>query len=247
VDKYDLTGTDFFNYVQEILEDAIWEAIYRLAWFGDKTADEEPVGVLKIGTDLRLFNKIDGLWKQLFAIAAADPDRLTAGLDVRNGQATYALQAFDSTDTTAMTVSNTLDNMMYEADERLEGSDDLIYIVTRTVANQYSRELKKATINFTTDRLENGIMKLTVDGVELYSFKLWDRIIKAYFDDGTKYYLPHRAVLTTKTNMKVATEQASELAKLDVFYDRYRKVSVIDFMFTLDAMVGLDHMVQLAY
>lgn len=248
VEKYDLTTTDYFNFLEDLILDAMMDAVLRIAWFNDRDAETvADGGIIKNGTPIAAFNRINGLWKQIYAIVAADSTRRTLGLDTRNGGASYAAQAFTTTDTTNQVVINTLQNMMYEADERLEGRDDLIYIVTKSVGDQYKKELKKANIAYTTERIENGIEKLMSDGVEIYVFKFWDRIIRKYLDNGTVYYQPHRALLTTKTNMKVGTEEEKNFAEFDAFFDRKSKNNYIDFLFNEDAMVGLDHLVQVAY
>jgi hypothetical protein len=250
IEKGDLTSTDLLIYLEELVQDAIVETAYRLAYFGDKdhaTVTDSPAGVLTTGTDLAYFNKINGFFKQLFAIAVADASRLTTGLASRNGQATYALQKFTSTDTTNFVVTNTLQDMLYEADERLRGASDLVYIVTQSVADQYSRELTKANQAFTTERLENGITMLKSGGIEVYGFSFLDRIIKQSFDNGTKYYLPHRAILTTKSNLQVGTEEVGSLADTDVWFDKTANKTYLKFAFNIDAKVLIDHLVQVAY
>lgn len=248
IEKYDLTGTDFLNFVEELVSDAIQEAIYRIAWFGDTTAENVvDGGVITDGTDLAYFNKIDGFWKQIFAIVAGDSARKTTDLASRNGQSTFALQAFTATDTTNKVVSNALQNMRFGADYRLREKANLVYVVTQSVADQYERELLAYNVAFTTERLENGITLLKSGGIEVYSFNLWDRIIRTYYSDGTKYYLPHRAVLVTPENLQVGTEEVTAMSGMDVFNDKKSKKNFIDFAFNIDAKVVLDYEIQVAY
>lgn len=248
--KGDLTSTDLLIYLEELVKDAIVETVYRLAYFGDKDAadvDASPAGVLTSGTDVLYFNKINGFFKQLFAIATADANRLTTDLASRNGQATKALQKFTSTDTTNKVVTNALQNMYYDADMRLREQTDLVYIVTQSVADQYAKELKAANQAFTTERLENGITLLLSDGIEVLGFPFLDRIIKTSYDNGTKYYLPHRAILTTKTNLQLGAEESGSLTETDVWYDKTANKTYLKFSLTMDAKVLLDHLVQVAY
>lgn len=248
IEKYDLTGTDFLNFVEELVTDAIQEAIYRIAWFGDTAvATVANSGVLTNGTDLNYFNKIDGFWKQIFAIVSASSTRLTTDLASKNGQASFALQAFNSTDTTNKVVSNALQNLRFGADYRLREQAGLVYVVTQSVADQYERELLAYNVAFTTERLENGITLLKSGGIEVYSFNLWDRIIRSYYSNGTKYYLPHRAVLVTPTNLQVGTEEVTAMSGMDVFNDKKSKKNFIDFAFNIDAKVVLDYEIQVAY
>jgi hypothetical protein len=248
IEKYDLTGTDFLNFVEELVTDAIQEAIYRIAWFGDTGAlNVVDGGVITNGTDLAYFNKINGFWKQIQAIASADATRLTTDLASRNGQASFALQNFTSTDTTNKVVSNALQNMRFGADYRLREQAGLVYVVTQSVADQYERELLAYNVAFTTERLENGITLLKSGGIEVYSFNLWDRIIRSYYSNGTKYYLPHRALLVTPTNLQIGTEEVTAMSGMDIFNDKKSKKNFIDFAFNIDAKVVLDYEIQVAY
>ena len=250
IEKADLTGTDFLNFVAQLVSESLPEVIFREGWFSDTSAanyNSSPAGVITNGTNLAYFNKNTGLWKQIYTIVAADATRKTAGLATKNAESTYALQAFNSTDTTNQVVTDTLQNIMYGADERLVSAPDLVLISTRSVANQYARELKKMNSAFTTERLENGISLLKSDGVELYSFGFWDRTILSYFSNGTKSYLPHRIVMASKSNIQIGTEDEASLSKLDIFNDKKSKKNFIDFEFNLDAKIIESHMIQVAY
>ena len=246
--KADLTATDFLLYIEELLSTELIETWMRIAYFND--TDAETVtdgGVITDGTDLAFFNRIDGIWKQLFAIGTATPERKTAGLATKNAAASYALQAFSSADTTNKVVMNLLFNMEVEADSRLTSKEGLKFQVTKSVFDQYKRELTFANINYTTERLENGMMQINAGGTPVVCVEFWDRIIRTYFDNGTTWHLPHRAILTSPQNIQVGTEEESTLTGFDVFYDKTLKTTYVDFQFDIDAKVILDHEVQLAY
>ena len=227
IEKSNLDSTDFLNFIEELLVDAIWEAIYRFAWFGDTDAadvDASPAGVLTSGTDADYFNKIDGFWKQIFAIVGATAARKTTGLASKNGQASYSAQAFDSTDTTNLVVSTTLKNMKYGADSRLRGNANKTYIATQSVVDQLEREYDSLSKVFTLDRLENGMTVFKSSGIEVIAFELWD-----------------------PENLQVGTEDEGSLTEMDVHYDRVTKKNYIDFCFNLDAKIILDKEIQVAY
>ncbi len=243
----DLTSTDFWMFLQERMADTLIEEVYRIAWFSDTAAAVVPGGNLTAGTDPDYFNKLDGFWKQLFAIVAADADRRTLGIDSRNGQATFATQEFDATDTANRVVTNTLQNMRYGSDFRLRGKEGLQYIVTQSVADQYERELTDANISFTTERLENGMTMLRSGGIEVIGFQFWDRIIRTYESDGTVWYLPHRALLTVKTNTQIGTCEEANLSEMNSIYDPVTKLNHLDTQYDIDAKIIEDYLVQLAY
>lgn len=250
VQKADLTGTEFLVFVEELLSDALIETYLRIAYFNDKDAaatNDSPAGNITAGTNLAFFNRIDGIWKQIYSIVAADSARLTTGLASRNGQASFAAQAFTDTDTTSKVVTKTLQNMKFGSDMRLRGKANLVYIATQSVVDQYERELIASEANFTINRLENGFTVLKNGGIEVIGFDFWDRIIRAYFSNGTKYYQPHRIILSTPENLQIGTEESSALSSYDIFYDKKTKTTNVDFSFNLDAKVVEDHMVQVAY
>lgn len=245
--KADLTKTDFFNFLVERLSDALIEEVFRIVWFSDTAAAVTPAGDLTAGTDVAYFDKIEGLWKQLFAIAAATPARLTTDLAAKNGQASFALQEFDSTDTTNKVVSNALQNMRFGSDFRLRGKEGLMYVVTQSVADQYERELLASNIAFTTERMENGIQVLKSGGIEVISFQFWDRIIREWYSDGTVYLLPHRAVLMVKENTQIGTEDEANFSELDVFFDKKSAKNYVRTQYDIDAKIVEDYLVQVAY
>jgi hypothetical protein len=244
----DLTGTDFAEFVVELIATEMAETVLRNVWFGDVDADEvSEGGNLTDGTNLAYFNKINGLWKQAFAIVGADSARLSTGLASKNGQATYALQKFNATDTTNKVVMTALDAMTTDADERLIAKSDIVLAVTKSVYDQYKRELKFSNIAFTTERFEGGIESLMVDGIKIVSVSFWDRMIKAYYNDGTKYYLPHRAILLSVANTQVATDSVGTFTEIDIIFDRTTKKNHFDFEFKLDAKFAIDYEIQVAY
>lgn len=251
IDKYDLTSADFMNFVKERLEDAIIEAVYRLAWFADVDAadvDASPAGSLTSGVNPAYFNKIDGFFKQIEAITVADTDRLTSGFDTRNGAANKTAQKFTTADTTNKVATKTLQDMEYEADFRLRGKAGAVYIVTMSVFDQYERELKNESFsNYTTEFVMNGVKSMTINGRTIYGFDFWDRIIKTYYDNGTTYLRPHRAVLVDPENLQVGIEEAGFLPGIDVIFDRVTKLNHIDFLLRLDAKLILDYEVQAAW
>ena len=250
IQKADLDKTDFANWVEELLVDVIWECIYRVAWFNDTDAalvTASPAGVITAGTTLAYFNRIDGFWTQLYAIVAADSARLTAGFTAVNAGVSYAAQEFDSADTTARLALNALDNMEYGADLRLREDADRVYIVTQSIGDQLKRELKSISMQYEIEKVVNGIEVMTIDGKKVYIFSFWDRIIKAYYDNGTTYFKPHRAILVNPVDLQIGTEGGTQLDELDVFYDKDSKKTKIDFAFSIDAKFIRDYAVQLAY
>jgi hypothetical protein len=248
IKKGDLTGTDAWNFMKEVISDAQAEAVLRLAWFGDTAAanyNDSPAGVITNGVDTDFFSPFDGLFKQLFAIGTADSNRLNA--IAQNAEATYANQRFDSTDTTNKVVSTLFRSMITSADYRLRDQSDIRIYCTQSLADQYVTELEAQGQEPAFEIITNGISRLTRNGVEIIALNFWDRYINSYQNNGTKWYRPHRAVLTTKSNIQIGCEEESNLSELDPFYLKKEKQFVVDFAFNMDAKVVEDYLVQLAY
>ncbi len=248
VDKADLTSTDFLEFLLMRIEDAVLEAVYRHAWFGDKAAAlVSGGGVITNGTNLGYFNRIDSFFVQLLAIVTANAARKSSGLVSKNGQATTALQKFDTTDRTNIVVTNTLDQMTTDADLRLQTRDDKMFISTKSVYDQYVRELKFAGTAYSTERIEQGIKLVTVDGIELYYFALWDDIIRVSQTNGTKLNLPHRIVLGVRENIQVGVEEVGTLTNFKVWNENKDRKTYIEGAFNLDAKIIHSYLVQVAW
>lgn len=248
-ERSDLTGTDFALFLSDMISTSMKDMFLRLAWFNDSAAahyGDSPAGVLINSADLDNWNCIDAFWKQIITIGTNNTDQhVTIS---RNAQGTYANQAFNSTDTTNQVVTGYLQSLVYEADERLTEQPDQVLIVTRSVFNQYRRErLAVAAIDLAYQRLENGMESMMFNGIQLISFPFWDRMIKTYFNNGTKYYLPHRALYTTKANLGIGVESATSFKEFDAFYDKKSKKYYVDIMYKLDSKVIEDYLVMAAY
>ncbi|MES2397950.1 MAG: hypothetical protein V4549_18200 [Bacteroidota bacterium] len=249
VKRADLTNTDVFNFIEERSVTGMNEAKLRHAWFGDTDAanyNSSPAGIVTNGVDVDYFNSVDGFFKQMYAIVAADSTKLTS--IALNAQASYAAQRFDSTDTTNKLVMGIMDTMRTEADTRLSDRDDTIFIVTKSVYDQLVREYKSYTAIESSYQLnKDGVRELMFDGVPVRKFSFWDRTINAYFNNGTKWYQPHRIVYTVKSNLQIGVESEEALNGMDVFYDKKTKLNILDAEFLMDAKVIEDYMVQVAY
>lgn len=249
-DKANLDKTDFANFFSERLADAMFEMIYRIAWFNDtdaSLASDSPAGTVTAGTTIGYFNIIDGFWKQAFAIAVADTNRKVTTLTTKNAQSTFALQAFDADDTTAKIAETTFQNLKYNADFRLREQPNLAILCTQSLFDQYAKELRSRNIDASFERIEGGYTSLKFEGMEIIGVSIWDRMIRTYFSNGTKYYLPHRAILTTKENLQIGVEELGNLSDFEPFYDQTTKLFNVDFGFNIDAKIIEDYKIQVAY
>jgi hypothetical protein len=253
VNKSDFTSTEMAAFIVEQMADMVAEVFQRHFWFGNTTIGAGTNNSLGAG-DLAFFNAIDGIWKQLFAIVTASAARLSStGLTTKNGAGTFALQKFDATDVTNQVVSKALDSVWYDSDIRLRGmaKGDLVYYVTQSVYDQLEKERKAISgIELPYNRQENGLTTLTWNGINVVPIQLWDRMISAYFGATAapvKSFLPHRILLAPKANLLLGVESVGSMSELDAWYSKDNEVMYAKFGASIDAKVGVDTMVQLAY
>lgn len=229
-DFFDAVGTEEFGVIIAAVESALIENIHRKVWFNDTTAETiANGGVFKNGTDLGYFNSFDGLFKQIFSeVPSSAANRVAISA---NAGANYAGQAL--AEDAALSI---FEKMVTTADERLVAAEDAFILATRSLADNYRATLRNKNLGSGfLEVVEEGRPKLYFDGIEIKVRYDWDRYIKTYQDNGTKWNLPHRAVFTTKSNIPVGTLSEEDLTKLDVFYDRTQKTNIMDAAYTLDS------------
>lgn len=241
-DFYDRIDSEEMGMVAARVGTMLREVLPAKIWFSDTAADVHTgTGVFTTGTDLALWNVIDGLWKQIIAeVGSGDSNyvEITA-----NAGVSYAAQAL-GTDA----AFNTFVAMVKAADERLIGDPDAKLYVTRSLADNYRDTLRSKTLGAGfIEVTENGKQQLFFDGIPVEIMYVWDRTIKASQDNGVTYNLPHRALLTTPDNIPVGTLSESDFEELDSFYDRKSKSNIIDVALALDTKFLEAYMAVAAY
>jgi hypothetical protein len=229
-DFYDAIGSEEMGIIVSAVADAMIESLITKIWFASTTANTiANGGVFTNGTDVARLNTFDGLFKQIFADVPTSATNYVA--ITKNAGASYALQAL--ADDEALGLFKT---MFRKADKRLvkDGSAELL--VTASLFDNFVDTLENKTIaNGFLDRAEDGSVNIRYRGVPIKMMDIWDRTIDQYQDNGTKWNLPHRAVLTVKENIPVGTLSETDFASLDSFYDRTLKTNFIDAVYTIDA------------
>ncbi|MFL9845457.1 hypothetical protein [Flavobacterium rhizosphaerae] len=241
-DFFDMVGTQELGVIISSVESSLIENIHRKVWFNDTAAATvENDGVFTNGTDLGYFNSFDGLFKQIFEEVPTSASNYVA--ITANAGATYAAQALE--DDAALAI---FEQMVTTADERLVSADDVFILASRSLADNYRATLRNKNLGSGfLEVVEEGRPKLYFDGIEVKVRYDWDRYIKDYQNNGTSWHLPHRAVLTTKSNIPVGTLSEDDLTKLDVFYDKVSKTNIMDAAYTIDAKHLETYMTVAAY
>jgi hypothetical protein len=237
VDVYDLTSTEIFAFIQDILAKDIAKMIFRMAWFGDTNAAVTPIGNLTPGTDPDYFNVIDGFWIQAAAIYAANPDQLIALPG--NDQATISLQKSVATPAHMYAAVN---QMIDEAPAELTMQTDRILLVTQSVFQRLYRALQGLSNCCAFETLQNGFTLLNWDGVPIYGIPLWDQWIKSYENNGTKLNDPHRAVYTTISTLNIGMACTTLFENINSFYDKRSRMNRMEAVDAFDAKIVDDRL-----
>lgn len=245
-DKPDLTNTEIFSqWLIDEVDNAAKEDIVRIAWFADTAITSDD---LAAGVAVADYNQLNGFWKQIFAIAAANANqRVTIA---ENAGATKILQQFDAADTTAQVATGYFQSLIFGADTRLRTREDGFILSTLSLVDQYYRERMAVTnIPAAYDRVENGINVFKIMGVDVYAISQWDRVIQGDLVNTTTYHIPHRALYTVKSNLQVGIDgpAGNDFTEWDVFFDKMTETSNIKGLYKMDAKVIEDYLLRVAY
>lgn len=242
IEVNDLTQTEYFAFLLDLLSRDIPKMIFRHAWFGNKSAANihaSPAGVITTGIDVAYFNVINGFFYQLAEIYAADSARKTAISG--NSQATRALQF---SVLTAQAAFDDVNTVMDSADPILVSQPDKILLMTRSVNMKLRRYLQTKGIVYNINYATGGFEIGEWDGVKAITIPIWDEMIQAYENNGTKLNNPHRVVYTTVSNLNIGMEGTSLFDNVNVFYDKKSRINRLEASDAFDAKVLVDNLVQ---
>jgi hypothetical protein len=181
------------------------------------------------------------LWKQIFAVVAASPERKVA-ISENAGVSKVA-----QLNLAANKAFTTFQKLMASADSRLKSAPDKIMIVTTTLLENYAAYLESQGMDASFIRIENGYSTLRYRNVTIYGMDFWDRTIQADFDNGTTYDLPHRALLTTKMNLAVGSDKLADAETFKVYYSEDTELNNFKGKYRVDAKLMQDYLIQVAY
>lgn len=250
-DEYDPSGSPEFEVLANAADITTRKMLFRHAHFGDKDIETfASGGYLKNGTDPKYFNCIDGVWKQTFAgVTAGKIERVTI---TANAGVSYAAQEL-----AADAAVSIFKSMFNKSDARLKQNRGTSYFaVTRTLADNYMDTLESKSLANTVDARttlnEQGrpgaeFLVGFYRGIPIYVMDEWDEIITAYFDNGTKYDKPHRAILTTVENIPVGTPSTEMLGSMDGWYERKDKKYYLDGEAKFDVKILEEYKIVAAY
>lgn len=229
--------------VEPRLQDAYMRMLWRFAWFGDTAAENvTDGGVITDGEDTTLFTVCDGLWKEIYTQCTNNSDQLTA--IAANSQATYAAQK--SAILTSGVATGIIESMLMDADSRILIDGSLF--MTKALADALVYDVKAVyKDNMKWETIFDGVRMTEFDGYKVYAISQWDKIIKTYENDGTKYNLPYRAVLANPKEFLVGTDTGGLFNTIDIFFDKTTRLEHIYAQGKIDAALRELDMFQAAY
>lgn len=234
---------EMLAFLTDRITEATMQAILRLSSFGDTAADTVANGgVLTNGTTKGYFTPFNGLWKQVFTDQAGSAVSKRYEITANAG-GTYVDQQ-NLGDADALNMFRYLYNNI---DARAFEGQNLVFQITRSLFNNWQDFLEDKSLVFMLDRTEEGATKWSYRGIPIIVRHDWDRFIRTYFDNGTSWYLPHRAILTDINNIPIGTSDEESLTSLDAFYDRTDKTHYTDVAFKLDQKNLLEYGIAVAY
>lgn len=231
-------------FLSDRIVDATLEAILRITSFADTS--ENVIGSggnLTAGTTIAYFTMLDGLWNQLIAgVAAGTVPRYTIP---ENGGASYAAQDNLAADRALLSMRECHNNL----DARAIQVGGLVFQITRSLFQNWLDYLEDKSLSFTLERTEEGkgTDRYTYRGIPIVVRYDWDRNIRASFDTGAKYYLPHRILLGPVSNIPIGTSNESDMSNMDMFYDRTDKKHYSDVAFYIDCKLLENYLAAVAY
>lgn len=225
-DIADLTQTELATVIGEKLLEAMQKFFWRLVWFNEKEISNVANGGILSNTyvnsggeteavDVKYFNIIDGLFKQLEVLATNNPSQ---GVIIPANQgATYADQQLTPEDSKEL-----LDELYYGGHKSLQlrGAADRMIVVTQSIYDAYEQYLSQRDFQIKTyENLTEGMQALHYKGMPLIAMPVWDEMIANFFDDGTKLFKPHRAVFATKSTLGVGVDKLAAFEEFNMWYN----------------------------
>jgi hypothetical protein len=210
------------------------------AWFSDlNAAHAQDGGAFGNNVDLDLFNQFNGFFKQIFGSQEVKYIEIA-----KNNGNSYAEQEI-----TPEEAFEVLKAVRLSAPTTLLQRDGLQIKVTRSLYDKLMLYYAQAQMNGgLLGIIRNGDAQgLSMLGVPVVVEDSWDYTINKYQNDGTKWFKPHRAVMTHTDNLVIGTINRDDLSTFDYVYDAVNKKNYIDYGYTMDAVIPLENEVVAAY
>lgn len=242
----DLTSTEFMTYIiRPALERQMKRMIWRFGWFGDTGAkDIAGGGTLTNGSKPELFTTCDGLFKRIFAQGTKNSAQVTS--IAANAKTSFAEQK--KAILADGVASGILDNMLMDADSRISSDGNAIILLTKGLADALTLDVKnRYKLIMPWETVFNGLDMVKYDGVTLARVSIWDRMIRAYENTGTKLNKPYRAVFANINQLQTGTDADGLISDLDIWFDKKERRNYIYATGRIGTQILEDDMFHAAY
>ena len=241
----DLTDTEIMAVYLELLETQMRRMLWRLAWFGDTTAQNiTDGGVITNGEDVTLLTPNDGLWKRLFAIATANPSQRTT--ISANTAASYAAQK--SAMLAAGYATGIVDTIKLEASTKVNAGGEATLFMNKKFADYLAHDIKVTyKDNLPFERIFDGFYLAYYDGLPIVAIEAWDYLIDKYENTSAKWNLPFRAVLSNPNNLLLGVDKDAPVSAPDIWFEKKDRMNYVYATGKIDTMVAQPDLVHVAY
>ncbi len=241
----DLTDTEIMAVYLELLETQMRRMLWRLAWFGDTTAQNiTDGGVITNGEDVTLLTPNDGLFKKLFAIATANPSQRTT--ISANTAASYAAQK--SAMLAAGYATGIVDTIKLEASTKVNAGGEATLFMNKKFADYLAHDIKVTyKDNLPFERIFDGFYLAYYDGLPIVAIEAWDYLIDKYENTSAKWNLPFRAVLANPSNLLLGVDKDDPISTPDIWFEKKDRMNYVYATGKIDTMVAQPDLVHVAY
>lgn len=260
-DIADLTDGDYIDKIlMPLLEDAIIKLLWRLAWLGDKQAENVVVtrngdkdvvsgGIITQGLKPELFNTCDGFFKRLTDITILAPERRVA--IAANTATTKAEQKAQLR--VPGTAQKLVDDVIDAMPMVLRQADNKAILVTQSVADALSLDINGGNrgSELQWETIFTGVDVAKYRGYDVYAIALWDEMFTdfhAVVGTDVNYVVnPHRVVATTLDNLKLGTMSSETLTTLKAWFDEKEDMNYIKAKDSIGTQIWQDDLCVYAY
>jgi hypothetical protein len=236
----DATTLNYWNeFVQDMMEAAIRDDIFRIGYFGDPAIT---AGQLTGGAaDVKNYNQLRGLWPQIIALATVYPQ-------VR----AYSIGANQTADQQLAPSESLIifQKLLRGADRRLLSGKFGTPIIqcTQSIADNWA-DYRQSNGNLETSWAlqETGLVGPKYNNFMVRPVAEWDEILTEDFDVAGKINLPHRAVLTTNANMQLGFDSYDAATQVDSWFNRETKFTHMRGNWKMDAKVMRPFLTRAAF
>ena len=240
VDMADFTDTDYYAIVVQVLTTSIKKFIIRLVWFNDEDAENiADGGVITDGVDVKYFNILNGLWKQLLTQVTANPSQRV--VITENAGATYADQELSPEK-----AAEYLRELKYKAPMVIRSKQNAIVPITQSFYDAWEMYNQGKELESTYVNLVDGRQVLKAYGMTLIPMPIWDEMIAEYENTGTKLNNPHRALYVQKEILAVGVDGENSFDTMNTWYEKKERMVYTELMGKADAKILNPAQFQLA-